>query len=161
MATGSDDALKPRALALKVGLRRLAALSTREIEPLPLPGGRPSLTPVNENPERGASISVSVSVVAAAGVTAALPVSAVLDCLGARLGARLAARLAARSAARSAAAAAEEEGAAVGGGLKKKLTVSRGLRESRTQEGTHRFYRFRTPLRVFFIFSLFFSAFFS
>jgi len=27
------------------------------------------------------------------------------------------------------------------------LTVSTGLRESRTQEGTHRFYRFRTPLR--------------
>ena len=26
-------------------------------------------------------------------------------------------------------------------------TVVRGLRESRTQEGTHRFYRFRTPLR--------------
>ena len=27
------------------------------------------------------------------------------------------------------------------------VTVSRGLRENRTQEGTHRFYRFRTPLR--------------
>ena len=27
------------------------------------------------------------------------------------------------------------------------VTVSPGLRESRTQEGTHRFYRFRTPLR--------------
>ena len=27
-------------------------------------------------------------------------------------------------------------------------TVSTGLRESRTQESTHRFYRFRTPLRV-------------
>ena len=38
-------------------------------------------------------------------------------------------------------------------------TVSPGLRESRTQEGTHRFYRFRTPLRVFFF--VFFSAFFS
>ena len=36
------------------------------------------------------------------------------------------------------------------------ITVSRGLRESRTQEGTHRFYRFRTPLRVFFFFLLFF-----
>ena len=26
-------------------------------------------------------------------------------------------------------------------------TVKTGLRENRTQEGTHRFYRFRTPLR--------------
>ena len=26
-------------------------------------------------------------------------------------------------------------------------TVMTGLRENRTQEGTHRFYRFRTPLR--------------
>ena len=32
-----------------------------------------------------------------------------------------------------------------------KRTVSPGLRESRTQEGAHRFYRFRTPLRVFFL----------
>ena len=27
------------------------------------------------------------------------------------------------------------------------ITVSVGLRENRTQEGTHHFYRFRTPLR--------------
>ena len=34
-----------------------------------------------------------------------------------------------------------------GCGNKCEYTVSPGLRESRTQEGTHRFYRFRTPLR--------------
>ena len=33
-------------------------------------------------------------------------------------------------------------------GAELEFTVSPGLRESRTQEGTHRFYRFRTPLRV-------------
>ena len=38
-------------------------------------------------------------------------------------------------------------------------TVSTGLRESRIQEGTHRFYRFRTPLCVFF-FPPFFVRFF-
>lgn len=67
----------------------LAALSAREIEPPPLPGGRPSLTPLAECPERGASVSVSISVsiVAAAGVTASLPVSAVLGGLGCGLSA--------------------------------------------------------------------------
>ena len=38
-------------------------------------------------------------------------------------------------------------------------TVDRGLRESRTQEGTHRFYRFRTPLRVLVLVFVFFLRF--